>query len=84
MTVDEFEELFIESGLKNCKKTFYNVEIDLENQLKVSFPKKDDEKKLRAMIVDDIGVNDLGVNVRLKNGRVVYDVPIAVYVGEKV
>jgi hypothetical protein len=35
------------------------------------------------MITDDIGIDRLGIAARKVDGRVLYTVPIAVYVGRK-
>jgi len=75
--------MFKNSGLVNCLQSSYGVDIELESQLKASFPKQGDEPVIRKMVTDDIGKNQLGVNARKVDGQVVYTVPIAVYVGQK-
>jgi len=83
LTRDEFAGLFKDSCLVNCLQSSYGVDIELESQLKASFPKQGDEPVIRKMVTDDIGKNQLGVNARKVDGQVVYTVPIAVYVGQK-
>lgn len=83
LTHDEFAELFLDSGLLDCRKSAYGVDIELETQLRASFPKPGDEPKLREMVTNDVGVDSFGVNARSEDGKVVYTVPIAVYVGRK-
>jgi ubiquinone/menaquinone biosynthesis C-methylase UbiE len=83
LTTEEFTALFQQSGLEECRQSAYGVEIELEAQLKASFPKPGDTERLREMITSDIGVNDFGVNARRTNNSVVYTVPIGVFVGEK-
>jgi len=83
LTTEEFTALFQQSGLKECRQSAYGVEIELEAQLKASFPKPGDTERLREMITSDIGVNDFGVNARRTNNSVVYTVPIGVFVGNK-
>ena len=84
LTHEEFAALFQHSGLLDCRQSAYGVDIELESQLKSSFPKPGDEAKLRVMITNDIGINSLGINARIKNEKVMYTVPIGVYVGWKV
>ena len=84
LTRDEFAELFSNSGLRNCQQSSYGVEIELESQLKASFPKPGDEAVIRNMVTDDIGENQLGINARRVEKKIVYTVPIAVYVGCKI
>jgi len=83
LTKDEFANLIIESGLADCCMTTYDVEIELEAQLKASFPNEGDTDKLREMITKDIGVDNLGIRAERKDGIVYYHVPISVYVGHK-
>lgn len=81
LTTGEFSDLFLGSGLRECRQSSYDVEIELEAQLKASFPKPGDTERLREMITDDIGINDYGITPRRVADSVVYQVPIGVYVG---
>ncbi len=83
LTQDEFATLFLHSGLVDCRQSSYGVEIELEAQLKASFPKPGDEEVIRKMVTEDLGVDSIGINARMTNGMILYTVPIAVYVGEK-
>jgi len=83
LTAEEFNQLFQQSGMENCRKSSYDVEIELEAQLKASFPKPGDTELLREMITGDIGINTLGINARRVNNTVVYTVPVGVFVGKK-
>ena len=84
LTRDEFAQLFHQSGLSDCRQSAYGVEIELESQLRASFPKPGDEPVIRKLVTDDIGRDQLGIGARRTAGQVVYTVPIAVYVGRKV
>lgn len=83
LTCDEFAGLFQYSGLCDCRRSAYGVDIELEAQLRASFPKPGDESKLRNMVINDIGVDLLGINARREKDTVMYTVPIAVFVGRK-
>ena len=83
LTRDEFAELFGRSGLTDCRRSAYGVDIELESQLKASFPKPGDEPVIRRLVTEDIGRNQLDINARTVDGQVIYTVPIAVYVGYK-
>jgi ubiquinone/menaquinone biosynthesis C-methylase UbiE len=83
LTTEEFTTLFQQSGLQGCKQSAYGVEIELEAQLKASFPKAGDMERLREMITADIGINEYGINACKANDTVVYTVPIGVFVGKK-
>ncbi|MGD9808283.1 MAG: class I SAM-dependent methyltransferase [Deferribacterales bacterium] len=84
LTTEEFEELFMTSGLHKCRKSEYGVDIELEAQIAASFPKEEDVPKLRAMVTNDIGKDRLGINARRFGGDVIYTVPVSVYTGYKI
>ncbi|PLX69536.1 MAG: methyltransferase type 11 [Denitrovibrio sp.] len=83
LSTTEFDQLFQTPKLEKCIKTAYGVDIELEAQLKASFPKDVDEQKLREMVTNDIGTNNLDINARRKGKSIIYTVPIVVYVGVK-
>lgn len=83
LTSNEFEQLFGHSELQSCCRTHYDVKIELEAQIKASFPLPGDEERLRIMITNDIGENRLGIDPKLENDQVWYTIPIAVYMGIK-
>ncbi|NVN99906.1 MAG: methyltransferase domain-containing protein [Geobacteraceae bacterium] len=83
LTHEEFAAFFQDSGLLDCRQSTYGVNIELETQLRASFPKPGDEPKLRDMVTNDIGIDRLGINARRDGETVMYTVPIAVYVGWK-
>ena len=84
LSIDEFEQLFSSKAFDRCSKTNYLVDVELEKQLSVSFPKKGDTQIIRDLITQDIDHNQTGFNPRMINNEVTYSYPIAVYVGVKV
>ena len=83
LTQEEFAELFLKSGLVDSRQSAYGVDIELEAQLRASFPKPGDEEIIRKMVTGDIENNSFGINARMAADKVIYTVPIAVYVGKK-
>jgi len=83
LTTTEFSDLFQNSGLHDCTQAGYNVELELEAQLRASFPLPGDEERIRQLVTEDIGLDHLGINARHQDGAVVYSVPISVFVGRK-
>ena len=84
LTHEEFAALFQNSGLLDCRQSAYGVDIELETQLRASFPNPGDEPKLREMVTSDIGINNIGINARREKEKVMYTVPIGVFIGQKV
>lgn len=83
LTEGEFDLLYHRSGLVECRYTSYLVDIELESQLKASFPNPGNMEIVKAIVTEDIGVNRLGINVRSTDGQIWYSVPIRVYVGKR-
>lgn len=83
LTVDEFTMLFQQAGLVDCHQGGYGVELELEAQLRASFPRPGDTERLREMITGDIGIDNLGINARRQGDSVVYTVPVCVFAGCK-
>ncbi|GFO66123.1 class I SAM-dependent methyltransferase [Geomonas paludis] len=83
LTEEEFEALFQRSGLVDCRRSAYGVNIELETQIRASFPKPGDDQVIREVVTADVGIDSLGINAREEAGKIVYTVPIAVYAGRK-
>jgi len=83
LTIEIFETLFQNDKLKDCQKSGYRMEIELETQLNASCLNDEDRRELRSMITQDIGQNNLGVNVALKDNKYFLYYPISIYVAQK-
>ena len=81
LTHDEMEHLISSSPLTNVKIANYKVEIELEQQMKASFPNEGDEQKIRQMLIDELSNDRMGINTHTKNGQIHYEVPITVIAG---
>ena len=82
-SVDEFDALFAKSGLIDLQRSAYDVDMELEQQLKASFPDEGGEDTLRLIFEDDLQTNSLGTNTRKIEDKIYYTYPISVYVGTK-
>lgn len=83
LSCDQWEQLMQNSGLKNLRSSGYKVEMELEKQLKASFPKSGDEEKLRKIFHNDITSNSLGMNVHKCDNKILFAYPISIYAGNK-
>jgi ubiquinone/menaquinone biosynthesis C-methylase UbiE len=83
LTLPEMALIVTESGLKNVKTAQYKVELELEQQLKASFPNPGDEEKIREMYKADLERDQMGIDVHLQGNEVHFAIPIMIVVGEK-
>ncbi|SHO23304.1 Methyltransferase type 11 [Moritella viscosa] len=83
LSVDELNRLFTQSSLKDCRKSEYTVNVELEQQLQASFPTPDGKISIRKLITDDVDINNTGFNPELIKGNVHCSYPISIYVGIK-
>lgn len=83
LTTKEFADLFLASGLTDCRQAEYKIELNLEAQLAASFPAPGGKELLREMVTTDIGSDALGINARHGSDGVRYTVPIGVFIGKK-
>jgi ubiquinone/menaquinone biosynthesis C-methylase UbiE len=83
LSYSQWEQLMNRSGLKSLKRGDYKVEMELEEQLKASFPNPGDCEKLRKIFKDDIGVDSLGVGAHKCGDEIHFSYPISIYSGNK-
>ena len=82
LSLKEFEMLFEKSSLKNITESSYVMKIDLEEQLQASFPSN--SLVLRNMILDDIGIDKLGIKASEIERKIFLHYPIHIFWGRKV
>jgi ubiquinone/menaquinone biosynthesis C-methylase UbiE len=83
LALDELTALLSQAGLRDVRTQLYKHEVELEQVLQRSFPNPGDADRIRRMLVEDLGVNRLGVGAHRREGSIHYAYPIAVVVGEK-
>lgn len=83
MSYEAWEQLLGESGLRNLRRGSYKVEMELEKQLRASFPDSGADNAIRKIFRNDIGVNSLGVDAHWVGNEIHFAYPISIYVGER-
>jgi len=83
LTPKEFQKLFSDIRLINQEQSSYSVDMELEAQLKASFPNPGDDDKLRIIFKNDIGIDKLGVNAHFINNEIHFSYPISIYMAIK-
>lgn len=84
LLLDELESLFVHTGLATPKVTFYKQTMSLEPLLKGSFPNPGEGERVRQIITDDVGNDELGLGVERMDGDIHFAYPIAVLVSQKI
>ena len=79
----ELRSMFTEAGLVDQVEKFYKMEIELERQLKASFPKAGNAEKFRKLVTDDIGKDATGMGAYRKGKHIWLSYPIVILAGTK-
>ena len=83
LPLSEMKTLFHDVGLPSTEIYHYRIELELEGFLKRSFPKKEDEHKIRSMIRGSIEKDDFGIKAHYSGNTIRFTFPIAILVSEK-
>jgi len=83
LSLSEMEGLFHDVGLPAPKIKYYKMELELESVLQRSFPEKGNTDKVRALIRQTVGNDEMGINARQQEDHIKFTYPIAVLVSEK-
>lgn len=81
ISLSGFNELFEKVGLQLVETDMYVMPISLNEQLEASFPTN--PNKLKDIILQDIGVDDLGINVTRNGEEVLLNYPIHIFTARK-
>jgi SAM-dependent methyltransferase len=70
LTLDELRGLFRAGGFAAPAEAYWNMEIDVEDLLKRSFPVEGSEATIRQLFSDSIATDAMGLTTRREDGRV--------------
>ena len=83
LSFDDFDQMMRNSGLKNLRRGSYEVEMELEKQLKASFPNPGDDEKIREIFRQDVELDKLGMGAHMVGSEIHFSYPISIYTGSK-
>jgi ubiquinone/menaquinone biosynthesis C-methylase UbiE len=83
LTHNQFMDLFKQAGLQPLQFESYHMAIELEEQLHASFPLPGDKERLKEMIMQDAGKDELGVKVQVVDGKFMIHYPVSIFLGRK-
>jgi ubiquinone/menaquinone biosynthesis C-methylase UbiE len=83
LTPAALDALVRDSGLVGIRVVTYDILMDLERLMRSSFPDPADAIEVRRMFHADVGVEGMGLGVRLDGEDVVFSYPVTALVGRK-
>jgi ubiquinone/menaquinone biosynthesis C-methylase UbiE len=83
LTISEFVTMVWEVGLQDLRTGYHKVEVEMENQIKASFPNPGDDEKIRRILREDLGKDTLGVGAHRRGEEIWFAYPVLVMVGKK-
>jgi len=83
LTPDELLGMASILKLKDIRTQWYKVDMELEAQIKASFPNPGDDEKLRERFRSDIGKDNLGVGAHWSGNEIHFAYPVLILVGKK-
>lgn len=82
-TPKELLEMAEKLTLKKITTKWYKLEMELEKQIKASFPNPGDGEKLRKLFREDIGNDSLGMGAHFQGTEIHFAYPTLILVGKK-
>jgi len=83
LTPDELLKLANSLKLKDIRTQWYKVEMELEAQIRASFPNSGDDEKIRGTFRGDIGKDALGVAAHWVGNEIHFAYPVLILAGNK-
>lgn len=77
LPLSELRTMYMSVGLSAPYVSFYQMDVRLDHLLKASFPNPGDAIAVEALVRESLETDSLGVNTRLKDGKLVFSYPIA-------
>jgi len=83
LSFDELRAMFRQAGLEAPREATYRLEMELEAQLRASFPNPGDEARIRAAMVADVDGELTGFNPRRAGNEIRFSYPVVIMAGGK-
>ena len=83
LSYEEWNQLLDDSELRDIQHGSYKVPMELEKQLKASFPNPGDDERIREIFRSDINTHSLGMDAHWIGNEIHFSYPISIYVGRK-
>jgi len=83
LTLSELQSMFKEADLNLIEQHMYRMEIDVGELLKATLTPSKEAEEFKKVVKSDIGLNKLGINAFIEEGKLKFSFPIVIMVGIK-
>jgi ubiquinone/menaquinone biosynthesis C-methylase UbiE len=83
LLLDELNKMFEKSELTLIEKQFYRLPVEVDALLKATLTPMDEAEKFKKLVKADIGVNKLGIEASINEGKLYFSFPVVIMVGQK-
>ncbi len=83
LPLDALRGLFARADLRQVEIESFRREMEFDFLLSGSFPNPGDAERMRVMIEDDLGKDEIGLGAHVKDERIFVSFPVTVIAGEK-
>jgi ubiquinone/menaquinone biosynthesis C-methylase UbiE len=83
LELGELSAIMLGAGLEGITTDFYRLDMEVEPLLAASCPNPGDKDKARRIYEEDLGRDELGLNVRREGGGLHFSFPIVVMAGSR-
>jgi SAM-dependent methyltransferase len=80
LTLDALLACFAQQRVTILSVKPYRMNVELEAVLGASFPVENDRQAVRTLIIESVDTDSMGVNSRVRNGKVYFTYPISIFV----
>ena len=81
--LDELRKLFKESELTLIEQEFYRLSVEVDELLKATLTPSKEAEEFRKIVRADVGINKLGIEAKISDGKLYFSFPIVIMVGQK-
>lgn len=83
LLLDELNKYFEKSELTLIEKKFYRLPVDVDELLKATLTPIKEAEEFRMIVKADVGVNKLGIEAKIIDGKLYFSFPVVIIVGQK-
>ena len=83
LLLDELNKMFEKADVTLIEKKFYRLGVEVDELLKATLTPIKEAEEFRNIVKADIGINKLGIDAKINEGKLYFSFPIVIMVGQK-